>query len=284
MNFTYLTSFYFVVTKSSFSKAATFLGYSQGNISQHIRKLEDFYGTPLLFKRKQKVILTEAGKSVFEFSRKMLEQHDELQNKIKQNQQETIAIGTIDSISSSILMGYIRELKREMPAAKVKVIVEDEPALLEQLESGELDVIIIFDELLAPQPHFLHYYAEETFELVKRRSSGKNKNVLEMILTDAKCSYRKALLKQYRVEMNISVVMEVESTDTIKKMIASGTESTFLPKYLLSSWSSEEFERTPLALDQSFYVQCLFAPEKNHLVLAKFTDILLHDSYFQYQS
>ncbi len=284
MNFTYLTSFYYVVTKNSFSKAAAFLGYSQGNISQQIRKLEDFYGTPLLFKRKQKIILTSNGKEVYEFAEKVIKEHAQLQAKIKHKQRAQIKIGTIDSISANILMPCITEVKRTIPATNIQVLIESEQQLLDKLDEDELDIIIIFDKLLPNQPTYAHYYAEETFEIVRRKTHVKKTNTLEMILTDKNCSYRKAFLDQYQKEMNISISLEVESTESIKKIMERGTESVFLPKYVTKTLSDDAYEKRPLKLDSSFYIQILYSPEKNNQAVDQLVAMLLKDVNFQFQS
>ncbi|GGD03893.1 LysR family transcriptional regulator [Enterococcus wangshanyuanii] len=281
MNFIYLQSFYHVVSTNSYSKTANQLGYSQSNISYHIHKLEEQYGRELLFKRKEKIVLTKAGELVFTFAQSLMKEHHKLLNQLEQ-ENEVLRIGTIESLSSSLMITYLSKLRKLYPEMKFRVSVEDEQTLFDLLAKDELDLIFIFDEMTTNTMNYVHLYAEETFELVTHKKNMVDHPAsYEMILTDNKCSYRKAFLEQYRSAMNISIALELANPEDIKKLLSSGNETAFLPKYATKDLSSQDFIHSPLPLNRPFYLQWLFADEKKNSQLDKLISLLLEDPHYE---
>ena len=67
-----------VVEEHSFTRAAERVFRTQGAVSVAIRKLEDEIGVPLLVRDSHDCLLTEAGKELVEYARRMIELRDRL--------------------------------------------------------------------------------------------------------------------------------------------------------------------------------------------------------------
>lgn len=266
MNLTYLETLFKVVELNSFSKAADFLGYSQSNISYHIRKLEEYYQSVLLYKQSDAIILTKAGEEVYQFAELMIKENNVLKNKINE-ERYPLKIGTIESIASTILLSFMTEFRRQHPKQRIQAIVRDEQELLKLLKDNQLDIIIIFDELVTVDSTFRHYYAEETFQLVsKEKLAVSELTALDMVLTDRGCSYRKAFLDEYQSVFNIDVTLELDSPLDIKKVIEISGEKAFLPNYVANDELFAQFEKIYWQISKAFFIQCLYDPTQRNEV------------------
>ena len=69
-----LKSFRAVVRLKNFNRAAAELGYSQPTITQQIQALERELGAPLIERSRfsRELVLTEAGRCVFDYAEKLL--------------------------------------------------------------------------------------------------------------------------------------------------------------------------------------------------------------------
>lgn len=65
--------FYYVVTKGGFSKAGEALNIPQGKVSRHVARLEEVFGTPLLYRDMRFIRPTETGHLVFDSVKHVLE-------------------------------------------------------------------------------------------------------------------------------------------------------------------------------------------------------------------
>ncbi len=70
-----LQTFQMIAATGSFTRAAQALGYSQSNVTYQIKTLEETLGEELFDRKRfsRRVILTQAGARVLQYSRNMLE-------------------------------------------------------------------------------------------------------------------------------------------------------------------------------------------------------------------
>ena len=79
-----LEHFLAVVTEKSFSRAAEKVFRTQPAVSQSIKKLEAEVGTPLFARDAAELALTEAGKVLLDYAKRMLQLRDEVFDKLAQ--------------------------------------------------------------------------------------------------------------------------------------------------------------------------------------------------------
>lgn len=271
MNIAYLESLHKVVVENSFSKAAKSLDYSQSNVSYHIRKLEEYYQSVLLYKELDQIILTDQGKQVFTFAEEFLEKNQRLLDNMSKSDQ-SIIIGTIESIASSILPEVLSHFRKHNHIAKVQIIIRSEEKLMNLLENKEVDLLIIFDEILFLNRIFTHFYAEEKLLLISTKEvdfPGETKT--DMILTDQNCSYRKAFLSEYSSEVNI--VLELDNPENIRKVLLQGNELSILPNYVVRNEEYSPFKKKEISLEKNFYLQLFFDHKNNNTAMESFLKI-----------
>src|SRR5215831_19296690 len=78
----YLATFSKAAELSSFTGAAKALRLTQAAVSQRIHALEKTLGTPLFKRQGGRVLLTEAGRKLYEYAERILELHREARREI----------------------------------------------------------------------------------------------------------------------------------------------------------------------------------------------------------
>lgn len=117
MNFLNLKYFIVTAEEMNFTKAAKRLFISQQSLSNHIAKLEDYFGVQL-FDRNTPLTLTDAGESLLKSARKILnvkqEAELELQD-IRDFRSAVLTIGVPNTRGSVILPPLLMKFGRDFP-------------------------------------------------------------------------------------------------------------------------------------------------------------------------
>ncbi|AWV21985.1 Transcriptional regulator, LysR family [Roseomonas mucosa] len=137
-----LRTFLAVAETRHFTAAGQRLGLSQSTVSQHIRRLEEQAGRPLLLRDTHSVTLTTDGEAMRGFATTILEAHaraaaffagTELRGRLR--------FGTSEDLVSSRLPEILREFVRSNPAVDLDLTVGLSALLYDRLDAGELDLI-----------------------------------------------------------------------------------------------------------------------------------------------
>jgi len=127
----------------SLARAADRVGRSQSAVSQQMRKLEAQLGQPLFRKQGRRVVLTEAGDRAHAYALRILTLNDEAVHAVQgASIGGTVRFGLPGDFAESWLPAALGQFKKAWPAVRVDVAVERNGALLEQLDRGELDLVL----------------------------------------------------------------------------------------------------------------------------------------------
>ncbi|MWP99146.1 DNA-binding transcriptional regulator OxyR [Glaesserella parasuis] len=137
-----------------FRKAADACNVSQPTLSGQIRKLEDELGTVLLERTSRKVLFTQSGLTLVEQAKAVLREVKILRE-MASNQGKAMSgplhIGIIPTLGPYISPIIFPQLKQLFPRLELYIYELQTSLLVEQLESGQLDcVILAFDKESAP--------------------------------------------------------------------------------------------------------------------------------------
>ncbi len=132
-----------IANELNFTKAANNLYSSQQCLSQHVKRLEDYYGVKLL-ERKPRVKLTEAGRLLVEAGKSILEIEENLQSSysyLSNTQKGSIRLGLPSGRAKSILNMALPKLKEKYPNVNLLVSEENSSRIIEQkVADGTLDI------------------------------------------------------------------------------------------------------------------------------------------------
>lgn len=126
------------------NRAAERIGRSQSAVSQQMRKLEEQVGEPLFRRRGRGLILTESGDLILSYARRILDLNDEAIRAVRGASVEgVVRFGLPGDFAETWLPAALGQFKKTHPAVRIEVTVERNGMLLERLDRGELDLVLV---------------------------------------------------------------------------------------------------------------------------------------------
>lgn len=165
-----LENFIVVCKELHFTRAAEKIGIAQPTLSQQIRALEDELGVPLFDRVGKKIMMTQAGTLLLEYSLQMVNHLENTQAAIaefRSGQQGTLVIGVLPSDLDYRITKLLIDFHTEFPMVKLKVV--SSITGVKQVLENEVDIGIALtsppDERLIQIP-----LAQEEYVLVVSKS------------------------------------------------------------------------------------------------------------------
>lgn len=140
-----LTLFESVARHLSYTRAAEELHLSQPAVSMQVRQLEDSAGLPLFEKIGKRLHLTEAGREMFNYARRIaqnLQELDEVMASLKGVQRGHLRLSvatTANSFATRILAAFSQRYQ----GTTYSLDVTNRKTLLDQLANNETDIVIM---------------------------------------------------------------------------------------------------------------------------------------------
>ncbi len=236
-----METFLTVCRNMNYTKAAEELCITQPAVSQHIRHLEEYYGTKLFISEGKKMRLTEAGKLLLSAGITM--KHDEYYLKEKMaeaaNSRTNLVFGATLTIGEYVLPRKLNRYLTRNPDTVTRVTVGNTQELLSKIDAGELDFAMVegyfsrkdYDYKIFSTERFVavaasgYPFAKEpeiiedlcSLPLIVREPGSGTREVLERVLEGKNMS-----LSDFNMQM------EINNIQVIKKMVAGGHGITFL--------------------------------------------------------
>jgi DNA-binding transcriptional LysR family regulator len=149
-----LAAFVAVAEAGTISGAAERLHVSPSALSASVTELERALQSQLLMRRKAKgVSLTPTGEAVLVRAKYLLHQAGELEADARGEERGVsgvVRVGCYPSLAPTVLPVLVSEFTAAHPDARVEIYENTQDELTHRLESGELDLAIMYDLDLAP--------------------------------------------------------------------------------------------------------------------------------------
>src|SRR5262252_4040063 len=149
MDLLQLEHFLAVVEERTFTRAAERVGRTQPAISQSVKKLEDEMGAPLFARDLHDVSLTEAGRVLVEYARKMVRARDDAMRDVgalKTLKTGTLNIAAHESAAVYLLPAPLRTYLARYPDVKVGIFRSRLADIPRQVLDREVDLGFVKDE------------------------------------------------------------------------------------------------------------------------------------------
>ena len=146
MNLNQLEYFVSAAETLNFTRAAEKHFISQTAMTQQIRALEQTVGVPLFIRDKHHVELTTAGRIYLNEARTILERSEEalrLARLAAEGTQGELTLGYISGFGHADFAGPLRRFHQAYPGVSLKLIRNNSSVLMEHLERGECDAVLI---------------------------------------------------------------------------------------------------------------------------------------------
>jgi DNA-binding transcriptional LysR family regulator len=144
MNIKHLRIFKEVCDKKSASKAAKSLYLAQPAVSLAIKELEQYYEVKLFDRISRKMILTQKGAELLNYTNAILAMFDEADEKMRQDSyQGKIVLGTSVTFANYFLFDVINNIKLEYPSIIVEIIVDSSLNIEDLVLNNKVDLGIV---------------------------------------------------------------------------------------------------------------------------------------------
>jgi len=242
-----------VAETKSFSKASEIIHLTQPAVSLQIQALEEIYGTRLLDRSNNTVVLTRAGTLLYKYAREILSLYSSVEKEIGEITglvKGTLSLGASTTIANYLLPAVIVEFRERYPKIKVNLHVGNTKAVVDCLNSGNIDIglvegevqrqKIIIEKLLTDELVLimspLHPWAdrkeisiseltEEPF-IIREEGSGTRQMI------------EKNLEKQGLSLQDLTISLVLGSTEAIKSAVEEGVGVS-----IISEWAAKKEAR-----------------------------------------
>src|SRR5436190_3405061 len=141
-----LRYFVAVAEEGSFSRAADREHVAQPSLSQQIQKLEAEMDHRLFDRLPRSVVVTEAGKCLLEYARKILAEIAEARrclDDLKHDIAGRLTVGAIPTMAPYVLPELIGKFQTRYPKVDLEILEDTTESLALRLEDGTLDIAIM---------------------------------------------------------------------------------------------------------------------------------------------
>jgi DNA-binding transcriptional LysR family regulator len=166
MDLLQLEHFLAVVEERTFTRAAERVGRTQPAISQSIKKLEDEVGAPLFARDVHEISLTEAGRVLVDYARKMVRARDDAMRdlgSLKALKSGSLNIAAHESAAVYLLPEPLRCYVTRYPDVKIGIFRSRLADIPRQVLDREVDLGFVKDE---PGFHDLKWLEVHTDEMI----------------------------------------------------------------------------------------------------------------------
>jgi LysR family hydrogen peroxide-inducible transcriptional activator len=236
-----------IADAGSFSRAAQQSHVSQPSLSQQILKLEDELGARLFDRLGRTIRLTELGRAFLPRARAVLLDLEAARSDVVERKTSiagTVCVGVIPTIGPYFLPPVLASFSRKFPQARVTVVEEITPLLLERIRTGAMDVAIVALPLQVRSHEFQAFpLAEEKLyavlpkqhPLAKRRvvSLGELHGDPFLLLRDGHCFRETAVAACKRARLQPKIVFESGQFSSILSMVSAGLGVSIIPAMAL---------------------------------------------------
>ncbi|MBQ8344711.1 MAG: LysR family transcriptional regulator [Clostridia bacterium] len=273
-----LKTFLQVAERSSFTKAAEALNYTQSTVSSQIKQLETELNTQLFDRFHHSVTLTDTGRALLERAHKILNLVDEVQaaSSDPAASREPVRFAMAPSVCSIMMGATYLTFYRTFPDVPVKILEAESDRMLEMLNQNDVDLIFRVDRREVNSEHVVAFEKKEAAHFVVARDSKlcrrehirpEELSQYPLFLSEKGLSYRR-LLDEALAERNLTVapIVEMGNTQLLLELVELGGGISFLPEYVTRNSHREGKIRYIEAEDLSVEVWCQLIYHKNKWV------------------
>ncbi|MFM2587561.1 LysR family transcriptional regulator [Vibrio sp. TBV020] len=152
LNPTWLKTFVTLIDTGHFTKTADKLFMTQPGVSQHIKKLEQACGHPLIRRHNKSFEITEAGKTVYDYASQLETQQTQMLLSLNQDDPCTGSVSLSCSGSLALLLyPHLLDLQCKCPKLITHLEAAPHHKILAEVISGDVDLGIVTHEPSDPR-------------------------------------------------------------------------------------------------------------------------------------
>lgn len=248
-----------VADTSSFSRAAEISFVTQPTLSAGIKELEDRLGVQLIERTRRSVMLTPLGEQVATRARALLLDAKEIEELARAHQNPEVGdlrLGAIPTIGPYLIPQALPLIRAQFPGLRLYLREEMTEALIEGLNAGRLDLILIALPFDTGSLEIAHLFDDGYQLATPPRAPHPQKTGLSalkdagqlMLLEKGHCLQRHALQAYPDRNLAQDETFAATSLTTLVAMVSEGLGVTLLPNLAIDAGivSHAEVSLTPL--------------------------------------
>ncbi|CAM3115768.1 selenium metabolism-associated LysR family transcriptional regulator [Filibacter tadaridae] len=291
MNYERLKTFIAVAEKKSFSEAAKILYVTQPTITSQVKALEEELNTKLFERTTKKVAMTQSAHVLLNYAKEIVRLSDSAKKEILQMENTIngdLSVGCSLTIGEYILPTFLKRFIDSYPLIQMSVKIANSNAIVENLKDQLIDVGIIETLIEDPQIILEPIFEDELILIAAPDYFSTNEPKVSLnqlketpLIVREKGSGTRAVMDNYLKKAGLSVndltiVMELGSTEAIKTAVESGLGVSFISKSAIKKELKLKLLKTYSIKNISFYRYFYIAFRKDS-VLKSSTELFLND-------
>jgi LysR family transcriptional regulator, transcriptional activator of the cysJI operon len=248
LNLFSLKIFLKVVECDGVSAAAKALLLSQPAVSMQIQNLENYLSTPLFLRKPSgKLVLTDAGKTLFAYSEKIVDLANDLLVSMEQHSHKALSetrLGACFVAGRYLAPLMLDAFKKKNPNTNVSIVITRAQSIFDAISIGKLDLGIVgraFKKKLFVGTELLQvpltlFTARQKGETPLRLSLKELRDIPLIAREEgAGCRHQfQDFLNQKKEKIyHFQIIAESESIEAIKNLVKSGYGFAVLPEFMI---------------------------------------------------
>ena len=231
-----------IAETGSFSRAAERCHVAQPSLSQQVLKLEEDLGAKLFDRLGRSVRLTEAGRAFVPHARSILHQMEAARAGVEDKRTDvrgSVSVGVIPTIAPYIMPRYTARFAKKYPEAKLRIVEETTPVLVESLRNLSIDIAILALPLRHKEFELFPLRTEPLFAVLPNghpRSGAKSLALKDLrgepfvMLRDGHCFRDLSLATCTRARITPHIAFESAQFSSLLGMVAAGVGVSLVPE------------------------------------------------------
>jgi LysR family hydrogen peroxide-inducible transcriptional activator len=231
-----------IAETGSFSRAAERCHVAQPSLSQQVLKLEEDLGAKLFDRLGRSIRLTEAGRAFLPHARSILHQMEAARTGVEEKRKDvrgSVAAGVIPTIAPYLLPRYTASFAKKYPEARLRIVEETTPVLVESLRNLSIDLAILALPLRHKEFELFPLRTEPLFAVLPKdhpRAGQKSLTLKDLrgepfvMLRDGHCFRDLSVATCARARVTPRIVFESGQFSSLLGMVAAGIGVSLVPE------------------------------------------------------
>jgi DNA-binding transcriptional LysR family regulator len=252
MDLSQLQTFLVLAREGHMTRAASKLHLTQPAVSVQLARLEEDLGYALFDRTSKGLVLTEAGATFLVYAEQALGRLEDGRTALEEMaglKRGSLSIGGGATATTYLLPPLLGKFHEVYPGIRFFVREQPSQSVVEDVLQGRLDLGVVTLPIKTPSGslgatklEIEHWVDDELRLLVPKQHRLVGREVFEwealdgeaLVLFEAGSAVRGLIDSRiHEAGINVDIVMELRSIDSIKQMVAQGIGSAFVSQYAL---------------------------------------------------
>jgi LysR family hydrogen peroxide-inducible transcriptional activator len=244
-----------IADTGSFSRAAERCQIAQPSLSQQVLKLEKDLGAKLFDRLGRSVRLTEAGRAFLPYARSILSQRETARSSVADKCADVrgcVAVGAIPTIAPYLMPRYTATFTKKYPEAKLRIVEETTPILVESLRDLSIDLAILALPLRHKDLELFPLRTEPLFAVLPRNhplAAAKSLALKDLrgesfvMLRDGHCFRDLSIAACTHARVTPRIAFESGQFSSLFGMVAAGVGISLVPEMAIDTHAGCRYVR-----------------------------------------